>query len=91
MSGGARFSGGGGGPHFSGSRFTGSHFAHPGFRSSNFAFRHGHNRPFFHHHRFNRFAFIGASYAAYDSCYRRVWTSYGPRWVDVCGDYSYGY
>ncbi len=30
----------------------------------------------FFHHRFHRFAFIGApfAYAAYDSCWRRVWT-----------------
>ena len=94
MSGGARFGGMSGGPHFSGSRFASTQFAHPGFRSSNFAFRHGsiHNRPFFRHHRLNRFAFIGAAplaYAAYDSCYRRVWTSYGLRWVNVCGDYDY--
>jgi hypothetical protein len=94
MSGGARFSGMGGGPHFSGSRFTGSHFAHPGF-SNRFASRAAfvHHRPFFRHHRFNRFAFIGAplAFAAYDSCYRRMWTPYGLRWVDVCGDYAYGY
>jgi hypothetical protein len=93
MSGAARFGGMSGGPHFSGSRFAGTQFAHSGFRSSNFAFRHGsiHNRPFFRHHRFNRFAFVGAAplaYAAYDSCYRRVWTSYGLRWVNVCG-YDY--
>jgi len=31
------------------------------------------------HHRFHRFAFVGApfAYAAYDSCWRRVWTPYG--------------
>ena len=26
----------------------------------------------------------------YDSCWSRVWTAYGPQWVNVCGDY-YGY
>jgi hypothetical protein len=78
MSGGPRFSGG--------SHFAGARFAHAGFspRFSNFAFRH-HGR--FIHHR--RFAFIGApfAYAAYDSCWRRTWTPYGLRWVNVCGDY----
>jgi hypothetical protein len=87
MGGGMRFGGMSGATHFSGSRFASAPFAHAG--SSRFAFRgrdgfrHG-----FHHHRFNRFAFVG-SYAAYDSCWRRVWTSYGPQWVDVCGDYGY--
>ena len=28
------------------------------------------------------------AYAAYDSCWRRVWTSYGPQWVNVCYDYA---
>jgi hypothetical protein len=81
------------GMHFSGGRFAGTHFAHAGFsHRSRFAFHdRGH---FFHHrfhHRFHRFAFFGApyAYAAYDSCWRRVWTSYGPQWVDVCGDYGY--
>ncbi|MEH2608123.1 hypothetical protein [Bradyrhizobium sp. AZCC 1693] len=83
MSGGPRFSGGG-------SHFVGSRFAHAGFspRFSSFAFRHhGH----FIHHRHHRFAFIGApfAYAAYDSCWRRTWTPYGLRWVNVCGDYGY--
>ena len=45
------------------------------------------------HHRFHhrRFAFIGAPYlyAGYDSCWRRLWTSYGPRWVNVCASYGY--
>jgi hypothetical protein len=94
MSGGPRFSGMSGGPHFSGSRFTGARFAHPGF-SPRFASRAAfiHHRPFFRHHRFNRFAFIGAplAFAAYDSCYRRVWTPYGLRWVNVCYGYGYGY
>jgi hypothetical protein len=101
MGGGARFGGSSAGAHvggmggasrFSGSRFAGSQFAHPGpsSRSSSFAFRHG---SFHHHHRhFNRFAFVGAgplAYAAYDSCYRKRWTPYGLRWVNVCGDYDY--
>jgi len=29
------------------------------------------------------------AYAAYDSCWRRVWTPYGLQWVDVCGNYGY--
>jgi hypothetical protein len=29
------------------------------------------------------------TYANYDDCWRRVWTSYGLRWVNVCGDYGY--
>ncbi len=94
--GGARF----GGPGFAAPRssFAAVHVARPGFstfarpgfapRFSHFAF---HDHRFFHHHRF---AFIGAPFlfagAAYDSCWRRVWTAYGPRWVDVCSDY-YGY
>ena len=74
--------GGMGGAHFSGSRFAGAHFAHAGF--SRF---HGHR----FHHRFHRFAFVGApfAYAAYDSCWRRVWTPYGLQWVDVCSNYGY--
>jgi len=28
------------------------------------------------------------AYAAYDSCWRRTWTPYGPRWVNIC---NYGY
>jgi hypothetical protein len=91
MGGGMRSGGmhvGGMGAHFSGSRFAGAHFAHAGFspRFSRVAFHHHR-----FHHRFHRFAFVGApfAYAAYDSCWRRVWTSYGPQWVDVCGDYGY--
>ena len=86
----------GGGPHFGGMgggmRFSGAHFApgHAAFapRFSHFASR---DHRFFRHHRFNRFAFFGApyAYAAYDTCLRRVWTPYGVRWVNVCGDYGY--
>jgi hypothetical protein len=90
MHGGAmHFGGMGGAAHFSGGRFAGAHFAHAGFapRFSRVAFQ---NHRFFHH-RHHRFAFIGApyAYAAYDSCWRRVWTPYGLRWVDVCGGYGY--
>ena len=96
ISGGTRFGGMSGGTHFSGSRFAGSPLAaHAAFspRSSTFALRDGfHRRAFFHHryhHRFHRFAFVGVpfAYAAYDSCWRRVWTPYGLQWVNVCGDY----
>ena len=89
MGGGAHF-GGMRVAHFSGSRFAGAHFAHAGFspRFSRFAFR---NHRFFFHNRFHRFAFVGAPfvYAAYDSCWRRMWTPYGLQWVNVCGDYGY--
>ena len=65
---------------FAGSRFAGPRFAHAGF---------AHHGRFFHH-RHHRFAFIGVpyAYAAYDSCWRRTWTPYGPRWVNIC---NYGY
>jgi len=54
-----------------------------------------HHPFFFHHrfHRFNRFAFVGGPffYGGYDDCWRRVWTAYGPQWVNLCSDYGYGY
>lgn len=100
--GGARF---GGGPHFARAPFAAHATIAP--RSSRFGFRNDfHSRAFihdhfafrdrFHHRRFRHFAFFGApfDYAAYyyDGCWRRVWTPYGPRWIDVCGDYyGYGY
>jgi hypothetical protein len=60
----------------------GMHFAHAGF-----GFRDHH----FFHNRFHRFAFVGFpyAYAAYDDCWRRTWTSYGPQWVNVCSGYDY--
>jgi hypothetical protein len=87
MAGGPHFSGTSVGPHFSGSRFAGASSAHAGFspRFSRFA---SHDRGRFIHHRFNRFAFVGA-YAAYDSCWRREWAPYGLQWVDVCTGYGY--
>ena len=97
--GGAHFGAMGGGAHFSGrsfaavsgGSFVGPRFAHAGFspRFSGSAF-HGHR---FFHHRHHRFAFIGLpyAYAAYDDCWRRVWTPYGLRWVNVCRDYGYYY
>lgn len=87
MGGGPRFGGMGGGMRFSGTRFAPAHAAlAPRFSRS--AFR---DHRFFRHHRFNRFAFVGApfAYAAYDTCLRRVWTPYGVRWINVCGDYGY--
>ena len=86
MGGGARFSG----RSFVGGRsFTGTRFAHAGFspQFSRSAFHHGH----FFHHRFHRFAFVGApyAYANYDDCWRRVRTSYGLRWANVCSTYGY--
>jgi hypothetical protein len=92
MGGGMHFGGMRGGAHFSGGHFAGAHFAHAGF-SPRFAFRgrDGFRHRAFFHHRFNRFAFVGApyAYAAYDSCWRRTWTPYGLQWVNVCGDYGY--
>jgi hypothetical protein len=83
--GGGRGGGGGmhgGGMHFGG-HFAGAHFVRAGFspRFSRLAFR---------DHRFHRFAFVGVpfGYAAYSSCWRKVWTPYGLRLVDVCGDYG---
>jgi hypothetical protein len=79
----------GGAAHFSGGHFAGARFAHAGFAP-------GFSRAAFHHHGFvhhrhHRFVFVGAPYAyAYNNCWRRVWTAYGVRWVDVCGNY-YGY
>ena len=85
----------GGGMGFAGSRagfagsrfgFAGSRFAGPRFVHARFA----HHGRFFHH---RRFAFIGVpyAYAAYDGCWRRTWTPYGLRWVNICGGYGYGY
>jgi hypothetical protein len=96
--GGGGWHGGGGGWHGGGGmRFSGGGFAGPRFAHAAFAPRFAHagfHRPFFHH-RFHhrRFAFIGAPYlyAGYNyGCLRRVWTAYGPRWVNVC-DYGNGY
>jgi hypothetical protein len=54
-----------------------------------------HHPFFFHHrfHRFNRFAFVGGPFffAGYDGCWRRVWTAWGPQWINVCSDYGWGY
>jgi hypothetical protein len=90
MSGGMRFGAMSGGTHFSQGRFANAPFARTGFspRVSRFAFR---DRNHFNHRRFDRFAFVGVpyAYAAYDSCWRRVWTPYGLRRVDVCNDYGY--
>jgi hypothetical protein len=85
MGGGGHF-GGMGGMHFGGmggGHFAGAHFAHGGFHGG---FRH---RVF--DRRLHRFVFIGGPYvyADYDSCYRRVWTPVGLRWVNICGDYGY--
>ena len=87
--GGMHFGGMGGGMRFGGSRFAGAHFVHAGFspRFSRFGFR---DHRFFRHDRFNRFAFVGAPFldaAYYDGCWRRLWTSYGPQLVNVCGYY----
>jgi len=94
MSGGAHFGAMSGGTHFSGSRFASTPFAaHAAIspRFSRFAFRDGFHHRF--HHRFHRFAFVGAPlvFAAYDSCWRKVWTPYGLQWINVCDDYGYGY
>jgi hypothetical protein len=50
---------------------------------------------FHHHHHFRQFFFVGGApydYSddySYDDCLRRVWTGYGVRWINVCGDYGY--
>uniref|UniRef100_UPI003D322CD3 hypothetical protein n=1 Tax=Bradyrhizobium viridifuturi TaxID=1654716 RepID=UPI003D322CD3 len=75
-----------GGARFAGAPAFGPRFAGAGFHGGRF-FHHG---GFFHHHRFHRFAFFGGPFVYadyYDGCYRRVWTSYGLQWVNVCGDY----
>jgi hypothetical protein len=71
----------GGGMHAGGGHFASGHYGHAGF-SPRFGFR---------GHRFGRFAFVGVpfGYAAYSSCWRRAWTPYGPRWINVCSDYGY--
>jgi hypothetical protein len=77
------------GPNFSRSRaaFAPS-FAHPALTRQ--AFFHHHH---FFHNRFRRFAFVGGPffYGGYDDCWRRVWTAYGPQWINLCSDYGYGY
>jgi hypothetical protein len=52
-----------------------------------------HNRFFAFHHRFrNRFFAFGFGVPYYDygynSCWTRVWTHHGWRWLYACGDYS---
>jgi hypothetical protein len=73
-------------PHFSRAAFA------PRFSRAAFV---SHHPFFFHHrfHRFNRFAFVGGPFffAGYDSCWSRVWTAWGPQWINVCSDYSWGY
>ena len=58
-------------------------------RFAHFGFHHHHH--FFHH---RRFFFIGGgpyyyTEYGYDDCLRQVWTRYGVRWINVCGDYGY--
>jgi len=79
----AAFAHPGGFGHFGAARpfgFPGHHVMFPG---RHFAF---HNRFAFRHRFFrHRFAFIGLGVPlAYDDCYRRVWTEWGWRWVNVC-------
>lgn len=82
--GGARFA------HVGGPAFGGARFAHaaigPRFAGAGW---HGHHG-FFRHHHFRRFAVFGAPFVYagyYDGCWRRNWTPWGWRWVNVCGDY----
>jgi hypothetical protein len=83
------------GPAFGGARFAGAPFAAhaaftPGFARGAFGPRFGFHHGHFFHHRFNRFAFVGGpffvGYGYDDYCWRRVWTSWGPHWVNVCYD-----
>jgi hypothetical protein len=90
-----------GGPGFATAPFSHAAFSpgpsHFSFHGQNNFHRFGFRGDFHHHafhHRFHRFAFFGApylyaDYGYYDGCWRRTWTSYGPTWVNVCGDYSY--
>jgi hypothetical protein len=84
-------------PRFAGGPFAARaafapRFAGAGWHGGRFIHRHAF---FFRHHRFNRFAFVGAPffYAGYygydDGCWQRAWTAYGWQWVNVCGDYGY--
>jgi hypothetical protein len=97
-----------GGNRFAGAPFAGRHFAinrfnNPFFFRNRFFL---HNRFFPFRHRFfrNNFFFVGApffgfgawpyyyDYAAYDGCWRRIWTGYGWQWTNICYDYgNYGY
>jgi hypothetical protein len=85
---------------FSGARFASAPFAaHAAFPARQAFFHDRFHDRFFHHcffhhrffhHRFHRFAFVGVpfAFAAYDDgCWRRIWTRFGPEWVNVCGDY----
>ena len=83
------------GPRFAGAPLAtraafGPRFAGAGWHGRPFIGRHAF---FFRHHRFHRFAFIGAPfyYANYydDGCWRRSLTPYGWQWVNVCGDSWY--
>ena len=92
MGGRSSFASIGAGPRFAGPGFAGRGFSP---RFSHAAFAHGfvHNR-FFFHNRFRRFAFFGApfayaDYGYYDSCWRTVWTPYGPQSANVCSGYGY--
>jgi len=54
---------------------------------------HDHFHDHFFHHRFhNRFFAFGFGVPYYDygynSCWTRVWTHHGWRWLYACGDYS---
>jgi hypothetical protein len=84
MGGGMRF----GGAQFAGPRFASTHFVGNRFAGARFAHARFHHGRFFHH---RRFAFIGVpyAYASYNSCWRRTWTPYGLRWVNVCNYYGY--
>ena len=60
------------------------------------AWGHDHFHDHFHHRFHNRnffaFGFGGPIYDyAYNSCWTQVPTYYGWQWVNVCGDYPYGY
>jgi hypothetical protein len=97
--GGMRFAGmtGVGGARFAGSPLAARAAMTPRFAGTGWqgGWRgpHGFHNRFFFHRRFHRFAFVGAPffYAGYydDYCWRRVWTTWGPQWINVCGDYSY--
>jgi hypothetical protein len=69
-----------GGPHMAAMGVGGPHFSSGHFTHAAFSPRFG-----FHHRFHHGFFFVGAPffYAGYDSCWNRVWTAYGLRWVNV--------
>jgi len=47
-----------------------------------------HPRIFLRHHRFHNRFFVAAAFPYGYSCYERIWTRWGWRLINVCGDYG---